>query len=580
MAISPDNLRNPLETERPQDVAPWEREAEEQRQNLSEQYAEKNAFKESTKSGIDSQIEDSVQRQNAEIALDWFNSKKAELRGKGIPVDVSDDQKINIAIQEGAFEELKKFRDMSADEVAGLSGQEKSRYRKYKETQELNLLKTDLQKDAVPIGSYVLSFNFLNKKYKALNSEIENLQAQPNPPAEIIQPKVEELNKLFTLRLDAAEKIYGKNFAKEVSEGIEADTDAVLRRRLAPAGISADKDDYIRANLGAMTNTEIKKSVFDKDWTAIPEADRTAKYGGNMDLFVAEKIADIQTKITKGARRFFRERAGGDLSEIQILTLLSKSVNPTEFQAKRGWRFWMGKRGRLLQFKADGETMSPRDFHTKMTQFTTEVETVAQGKAKGKLNDFWEAEAKKAKDGEFDQVIQERLDGLERLSPSKIKEMFGQLKDRLVAEWQTGELKKDPKTREQIQKIQEKWGGKTAVDTAKFVADVFQGKGLERLGEGTLLQDVGLCYDFFQSCGIDLPRAEIKNYLKASQDKYKKTKKKGKGFMNFIFGFFEKKREPVAPDKKKSKTKSAGSIPSGGTGMPPGGFDPFGGFGP
>lgn len=555
---TPDRFsNNPTERGIP---PPWERIDEAENAQIAAQYSKLGNIEASTKTGVSDQLAIMSSDLKKEIAVNWFDNHTVPLQEKGIPTNVSEDQKVNIAIQLGAFDEGKKFQQLTPAEIATLTPDENERYQKHQDTENLQVLKTDLQKANVPIESQALVLNILN--HKKLDLEAACRALPPNTDPALKLAKWQEVLQLQKLTIEVASKITGSDLNQAYLEDIENNKADLINRRLR--GI--DKDDHINNNLANHSDNKMLEDAFAAQWNKLSEAEKIVH--GDLYIFANVQLTEMRGKIRPRVEKALTKSLGHNITDEELMALMKSGIDVEKLKTKGAWYSLRLYRNQLKL--GSGKIEKLGKFTEKINEGLQVITDKAKTDATKDLGVEWDASFAQAVNDEFFVLTSAEVNGLAlnvEGAINGVEGVFQNIKDRLVAEHVERTAKSEPKTAEELKAIQEKWGEDPNIDPAKFFADGFQGKGFENFGTAKPLDDVKSFTKFFQDNGINIPQGEARDYFKHSPEIYAKAKKgrKGKSMMDLLLGFFNKDWKKAA-EKDKAARKAKKAATSGGTG--------------
>jgi hypothetical protein len=187
-------------------ISPWERTRKEDDARFIERYQETSKFEKGTKKEIDRILTQETDQTRIEFTQKWFERNKDKIRDTGYDITSENEEYIVKVVSElGGFKDLKK--------------------EEWKEQREqidnLYVLKTDFQKDVIPLDSQFLILNTLNKRTERIEEEIEKIKKQKKETKKdkiMIKTKKQELKELFKIRQELAGKSTGNRNLREIAE--------------------------------------------------------------------------------------------------------------------------------------------------------------------------------------------------------------------------------------------------------------------------------------------------------------------------------------------------------------------------
>lgn len=478
---------------------PWEEMEKEEEEKLIEKYTPKVELSKESQRFISDYLKEEVEKRKIEFTKEWAWKHKGELAAEGIFLEkLSEERKVAIAIEKGALNELKR----------------KEEYRKeFEEIENLNALRFDLGKKYLPLESQFLLLNFLEKKGERTKEEIEKMIKKEKESVSIeeklvlieeIKAKKKELDRLFEVNKELAEKISGRN--------LEAETKKEIDTKIEP------KEKYIENRLEeAKTNqeNELKLKLFENKWKKLSDKEKETfkdpiDFADTQIMIISQKLSARGIKIDPGG----------------CLALLARGYNPEEFRLK-------GILRKKIEVR-EGEGYSKKEFLVVLKKQKQEFDTKIEEGAKEKLADQWEKEYQKLLREGMDKKIKELAE-----SPEKaINRMYQKVKDRLIAEFTEKNLKEEKKTKEKLEKIKEEFD-KKGVNLREFISGVLSRKG--ELGElkGDLEEDEENIISFLEGYGVKIGEGGLKEKIGLEKyeriaNEYKEKVRKKIGFLEFL----------------------------------------------
>jgi len=368
----------------PGEIMPWEDITIEEEAKLSRDYESRSQVGPETKKAIMGVLRDSADEARVDFALRWFEDKRSALEGAGIPTDVSTERRVAIAIEKGAFRNLKRDSYYEEDN---------------RRIDNLSILRAEFGRDVVSMESQFLVLNVLENRKKALEEAIGG-----SGLPEERRSKETELGELLKLRRELAEKLSGRDFGLE-SEAINEE--AILH--LLPENILTSPE-------GEEQWRRIQSGCFQAEWNALPPKEKR-RYGDDLSAFAREETAR-RTQV-------LRENLGmKDISSVDFLSLY-----------RQGYKLEEIRRAGLFRTKIEirGTRISNEEFAAMRSEgrdsFREELESAVR-------KSILERERKRWIDGEMSYLA---------TSPERavggIETMYRELRDRLIEEFR-GSLKK------------------------------------------------------------------------------------------------------------------------------------------
>ena len=210
------------ELEVEEEPQPWDKLKTEEEANLIDDYEKRSEISDETKKTLDEIIHGESDQKRFDFAQEWFKEHKDEIKERGYDIESKEPgYMVKITNECGGFDELKEKEE-------------------YGETNEaidnLYALRTDLQKEKVPLESQFLILNLLDKKTERAEQEFN--EAGKKGDVAISIAKQQELGALFKIKKELSEKISGRDLTQEAEnkanplEGKEAYVDKYLESYL------------------------------------------------------------------------------------------------------------------------------------------------------------------------------------------------------------------------------------------------------------------------------------------------------------------------------------------------------------
>lgn len=231
MSETEPKRREPIKVEK--EEAPWRKLEVEEGSNLISRYEKKSELSKEHKKDIARILGQETDQIKIDFAKDWFKEHKDEIKDKGFDIENEEEgYRLRIASQLGAFKELNTNAEHRE---------------KREEIDNLYALRTDLEKDAVPLESQFLILNRLNKRTERLKEEVK--EAKEKRDKATAKSKESELKELFEVGKELAEKISGRDLKNEaVNEAKktkllikEKDVNLAIEEKINSIGKSPEK---------------------------------------------------------------------------------------------------------------------------------------------------------------------------------------------------------------------------------------------------------------------------------------------------------------------------------------------------
>ena len=405
---------------------PWE-EFKVEEKRLSTKYRGEE-LDEGTKTSIAEMVEKDIDRMNESYLLGWVESHKKELESEGSKVDeFSKERKIALAIKEGAFRDLKESPD-------------------YEKIREFKIFNETLKKEVLSPDDKTSLLIFLDKKTEGLKKEIEEIKRENRPEGEI-NLKRKELEEMFLERNKIAENITGRSFDKEIKTEIPERT--LTQEEIK--GLNA----YVEGNAGNQkekVKESLKREIFNTEWEKLSDNEKK-RYSG-FSSFVDFKLEET--------KNILKNKLNLDLKDFDVLTLLYNEkhgikleglkiegfkIADLELKKPSVWKFWekLFKKPKI-EIKKEGMkiTKDIEDFKIFIDSLGNVFDKKIEEQAKEELEKEW-IEVILSRN-----LIEEKIKKIIDFPEEVIKKMYEKIEDGLLVWLIEKELKKEPKTKEQI----------------------------------------------------------------------------------------------------------------------------------
>ena len=517
---------------------PWE-EFKVEEKRLSTKYRGEE-LDEGTKTSIAEMVEKDIDRMNESYLLGWVESHKKELESEGSKVDeFSKERKIALAIKEGAFRDLKESPD-------------------YEKIREFKIFNETLKKEVLSPDDKTSLLIFLDKKTEGLKKEIEEIKRENRPEGEI-NLKRKELEEMFLERNKIAENITGRSFDKEIKTEIPERT--LTQEEIK--GLNA----YVEGNAGNQkekVKESLKREIFNTEWEKLSDNEKK-RYSG-FSSFVDFKLEET--------KNILKNKLNLDLKDFDMLTLLYNEkhgikleglkiegfkIADLELKKPSVWKFWekLFKKPKI-EIKKEGMkiTKDIEDFKIFIDSLGNVFDKKIEEQAKEELEKEW-IEVILSRN-----LIEEKIKKIIDFPEEVIKKMYEKIEDGLLVWLIEKELKKEPKTKEQIREIKEKYSQEgLKVPPTEVIRDATIGRGEKYKGsKGDAGTDAKVFKSVFEGYGIDTTE-EALGYLlekKIGKEKYKKSFEEEKGFLELILELIYllfTGEVPKIDEKEKRKTR-------------------------
>lgn len=536
------SLKNPKETPRPaeaepkgpeakeggvppEEERPWAEEEKKEEERLLLKYGEGAEISKKTRGCLDGLLQQETDRRKIEFAKKWFDDNQKKLVREGVAVDVAESRKVAIAIEKGAFSELKT----------------KEKYKKdYGAIENLYALRTDCRAERLAVDSQFLLLNFLEEKRSEIGTEIEELKKEEGKEVEI-GGKEKELKDLFGVRKELAEKATGRDFTREV--------EAQLR----------SEEEYVAANLSdekqRKERIKIRIEIIKRKWQELP-GEKRAEYGSPKAF--AEEIE--REKITARVAAIYKEwevlskeekakKYNNDPRQLLFLRDIESQKDPQKRNPLSGDAFYELLRGgyRPKEIKwvigifrekihIPGEEqplkLSPEEFKKFAEDADGRAKKEIEEKTKAELKKEWQEKREKTIREGIENRIKELASAPERAAGG-VEKMYAKIKERLIAEYKEKGLKKQEKSPAETKQIEKEFGKKRKKGIPEFVEEGMSRKGKLSELTGDHDKDAECLVNFFGDYGVEITKEDVGRAIKTGDYK-EKIKRKG-GFLYFLF---------------------------------------------
>lgn len=443
------------EVEQPaeQEVRPWAKLEREEYSRLYQQYIEGAEFSRELRSSVTKILDKDIDQKRGEFLLEWFeeNKHRKEVKERGVSLDVSDDRKRAIAIEMGANMELVSDK----------------RYKKdFEYIENLSALRMDFGAENIPLESQFLMLNHLEGKAKKLRLVVENLKDVSGEAEAIKRESAEkELEKLFQIRKELAEKATGQPLEKQAKEELE---------KTNPL---ESKDEYIQKHLildgetGAIT--ENNKARLRELWQQYDglQPDKKIDFctvqkrgtgSGNKprEFLIAQNEEDLKGLMLENLKVL-----GVNINEEAFLTLLNSGYKLQDAQRKGFFR----ERIEILNTRTGQlESVRPKDFDEFISRKKVENRLSIEADEKKKLGEEWDAKNKE-RPKKVRELIEQKISGFSLASEKAkgeavrgVEAVYARIRNRLIEEYnhrkesrKAKKTAKAPKTAENVSEPEE-----------------------------------------------------------------------------------------------------------------------------
>ena len=551
MPKSPEKLTGPETEIKDIEAAPFQERETEVVQSLTEKYADKTEISEKSKKVVDGFLARDTEEVFKRFALKWFKDNEDLIKQEGI------------VVPPGASDEWKSDMVLRTRENGGMGAKEDIRKPGYEEmgteADMIGVLRTDMAKDQIPPVTPLLLLNHLQSTIGRERQEIDKLRVEAEKgdqsAAVLADSKERQLKGLYLDRKELAEKTMGE------------DLTAAAEKRVYESGLNT-KEDYVNDNIDARageTGADVKQELREKEWQSFSNLSEEDKKACRKKIGYKEHVTRAEFVGTKYRRSLGqlgeREEAkaydkynflqsmracADNFGKNAFYGLLDQGYKPYEvkpagFRILKSKRFLMPKQGGFIQ---EVPVEKYEDFLKQAEEtYLKNVET----RAKGKLEEEWAVEHNQDVNDEIERCITELAESPEK-AEGGLERLYQIRRDRIVTEYTKKLVEKEPKTKEQLAKIEKRFGEKGEKRNINdFMSDVLFQKGrLEDLGEELDDEGRGDMRGFLRDWGIQTTPKMTKGITK---EKYRKARKTRMGLFGIIMGLVDEAFKPKASKK-------------------------------
>ena len=453
-----------------------------------------------------------------DLAEAYYNENEDFIKqeAKVYNIDISREAKYDIVRNIGVFDQLKNkkgdWSEENFEKFALAEGYDELRA-------QLKSGKMTVETPALILNSLEISKKEIQEKLDKRDMKGEKLEYVFGGVARI--EAIKKYNKIFSAQMELAEKIYGGSLAGEKEKKFLNKFGYLGQGVFDIKAIEKEKEQEVLK--------EVKEKIFGNDWKGLSDAEKT-KYNNNFDSFVQSKI---EKQVDKTAEKYGIDREA-------VLALMCVGYPPEKFKARR--KFFRLEKS--IFFENTGKSFSKKEFKQFIKDNKDGFEKEITLKA-GEKASIEEANARDLFLG-----LKEKVSKLAMEPGSAQKEMaeaFAGLKEKMINEGIKKSLKKEEKTREQLERITKKFeGGKPEMD--RLLRDLVsrKGRGLSELTDGDFDENFDHIKDFMSDFEIPTDGFETMDIGKKGKLKegYKKNAKSKTGFAKFMIDFAESLLSP------------------------------------
>lgn len=448
-----------------------------------------------------------------DLTEEYYNENEDSVRQKTKVYDknISREAKYDIVRNLGAFDEIKNKKGTWAEEsfekFALAEGYDELRA-------QIKSGKTGIETPALILNSLEISKKEIQKKLDERDMNSDNLEYVLNGVART--EAIKKYTKIFSAQIELAEKIYGGTLMGE------DDKKNLIKFGYLGEGLVHGK--ALAKEKEAEVLKEIKEKIFGTKWDILSKEEKD-KYGNDFNQFVKSNIEKQTGDIGKKY----------DIDEKTALALMEHGYYPENFSIKMK-SFRMGSN---VYLAGGGDGVSEKEFKQFIKNYKDSFEKDIVKKA-GEKAELEEMGARNLFLG-----LKEKVSKLAIKPEAAQKEMtkaFAELKEKMINDGIEKSLKKEEKTREQLERITRKFeGGKPEAENFLKALVNRKGKGISELTDGDFDENFGNIRDFMGDFGISTDSFETMDAGKKGKlkERYKKNAKNKTGFVKFMLDFVE-----------------------------------------
>ena len=462
-----------------------------------------------------------------DLAEEYYNENEDSVRQKIKVYDknISREAKYDIVRNLGVFDEIKNkkgnWAEESFEKFALAEGYDELRA-------QIKSGKTGIETPALILNSLEISKNKLLNKLN--EREIKNgieyvLSDEARGEVRI------KYNKIFSAQIELAEKIYGGTLMGE------NDKKNLIKFGYLGTGLVEGK--ALAKEKEAEVLKEIKEKIFGTKWDILSKEEKD-KYGNDFNQFVK---SNIEKQIGDIGKKY-------DIDEKTAMALMYEGYYPENFTIRGPFKnftkaiFSFGKipiRGSLRTKFYDGSDTysSEKRFKQFIESSKEHFEKNIAEKTSEKINQE-RMESKGLFEGLKEKVS--KLAIKPEVAQKEMTKAFAELKEKMINDGIEKSLKKEEKTREQLERITKKFeGGKPETENFLKALVTRKGKGISELTGGDFDENFGNIKDFVGDFGISTDGFETMDAGKKVKlkERYNKNAKNKTGFVKFMLDFVE-----------------------------------------
>jgi len=504
---------------------------------------------------IDGLLASDTEKAYQNFALTWFKNNEASMRKEGrvIPAGASDGWKISMVLGSKEKGGMGAMADINKKEYAGIrDGLDKQ-----------GVLRTDMHKEQVPPETPFLLLNYLQSSIEDAKRDLTQLRAETRQgdsnAATMADSKEKHIKELYSVAKTMAERAMGEDLTAASKKNLE--------EQWAREGL-ASKEEFIGMKLNeeaAKVEKNKNEEIIDKEWkeymSLSAEKRKNYQRSVGLDLEMTREAFDEAMRgenYTKegadkayenGNRSRFRDAiVAKGCREFAIdppafYAMLEKGYKPHE-KVKYKW-FFVDEPKYIIPVKGGGSKEILSKGKAEFVQNILGDRTKKnEAEAKAKLEKFWDSEySQKINEG-----VEKRIKELASspfLAEGGIEKLYQKAKERIVQEYVAGYKAREPKTKEQLDRVEKIFAEKGEKKDVNefFAATLFRKGRLENMGEDFDEDDRVEMGGFLRAWGI---KADRRNTMEITPEEYKKARKTKTGIFGLVMRVIENSLKPKA----------------------------------
>jgi len=547
-----ENQFETKETEEKIEVHPFEEMEAKDIESFTDRHVEKSEITPPSKETIKKTLEEDTDVLRKDFAIKWFDNNKKKVEDAGfLPNgEINDKYKISFVMshwqdkEKGGWNIGAEMRDIVYKEEFG------------NKIDKIQVLKSDMAKPNLPPETQFLLLNYLQKKAETEQTKLLELQEKANNGNDsdkaLATDKENELKALFSVRKEIAGKV------------MHEDLDA-MAEQVIPAN---EKEKYFQERskkIEAYGKTQISEQLLKKEWEKFNQLNARDRKA------YREKIGDKKHEISTGDQRAesldsFRQIMEGnvkafnrkfDLNTDAFRGLLNRGYKPHEIEPKKSFYFFKSKNKFIIP-GPDG--ISQEMSKEELKNLGLEEAKIYNNKIKRTVDTHLESSWEKKKEELIKNSIEARIKEISQ-SPEqaegKIEKLYADARQRIIMEHINSSLEKNPKTKDQIAKIEETFGDKGQKVNIKNILAEVMGADLTTLPNNLEKGNRKKMIDALKDYGV---LADLKDFSIVTQEDWIKAKKTHTGIFSLIMKVIEKSLEAKTVSVPK-KVKTARKTP-------------------